>query len=249
MRRAASKGPIVGGAIAAIMVLVAVSLLLNGTGTAAPTPTSSSASTSTVVTSSGPLHGSLNLSLAINATTIQSGSILSAMIDDANELSQANNVASASAWPIQGLVSAAPCQTSYLPIGVAVLSGYYTGANVSAGSPLPLYKPGIYNCPLEPSYQIVSYLFQPSSDLAAIVGKCNGGACPSERAYLTLSACGFWTENDTAAQSAFVSFPPGVYTVAAGDEWRDVALQHFSVVAGQSAPCSTPTLSTAPTGE
>jgi hypothetical protein len=46
----------------------------------------------------------------------------------------------------------------------------------------------------------------------------------------TLEVSGYWTWNGADPSSAVHHlFEPGVYTVAAGDEWGDVVLLHFTV--------------------
>ena len=45
--------------------------------------------------------------------------------------------------------------------------GNYTAANISSATPLQIYEPGIYHCPMILA-DISSYVFQPLSDNAAI---------------------------------------------------------------------------------
>jgi hypothetical protein len=132
-------------------------------------------------------------------------------------------VSAAHDWPIGGLASG-PCGPLNIPVGIAVLSGYYDAANVTSGKALQVYNPGVYACPAIIS-GITSYLFQPSSDNATVYGSCQPSACFNETVSATVSVTGYWT----GGPSTFTSFPSGVYTVVAGDEWGGLAILHFTV--------------------
>ena len=143
--------------------------------------------------------------------------------DRTNTLTTSNNVTAAAAWPIPGL-AVGPCGPLNYPVGVAVLQGNYNAGNVSSGKTLEIYRPGVVACPMV-LVKIGGFEFQPSSDNATLEATCQqgGGGCMTEIVNATVSFDGYWNG------SAFTSFPSGVYTVVAGDEWGGVAIVHFTV--------------------
>ena len=231
--------------VAAVILVVAIvgvaSILVIGTGvgvsqasgtssvsstsmvSSTSTASSTGASTSTSVAS--PASG-LELTLALNGTSISTGEEITATATDVNTMTTANNVSAAKEWPI-GNLAVGPCGPLNTPVGIAVLSGYYDAANVTSGKALQIYNPGIYACPAILA-GIDGFLFQPSSDNATVYGSCGSAACFNETASATVSLTGYWT----GGPSTFTSFPSGVYTAVAGDEWGGLAILHFTVAAG-----------------
>ena len=191
----------------------------NTSGTSASS-TASSAATSTNAKSPG---SGLELSLTLNSSSISTGEEITATAVDVNTMTTADNLSAAKDWPV-GNLAVGPCGQLNSPVGIAVLSGYYNAANVSSGKALQIYNPAVYACPAILS-GIDGYLFQPSSDDATVYGSCGQAACFNETASATISVGGFWT----AGPSTFTSFPSGVYTVVAGDEWGGVAVLHFAM--------------------
>jgi|GEM_PF-631870 len=164
----------------------------------------------------------LNLSLSLGSTLISPGQAVSVGIDEWNTLPRENVVPSASDWPLRGL-TLGPCGTN-LPIGIEIAQGFYTSSNISSAQTLQLSEPGIYNCPLISS-SISSYAFEPSGDVAGVVGSCDSNPCFTVSANSTTNVSGYWT-----ATSTFSNFTPGEYTVVGGDEWGALAMLHFAVV-------------------
>src|SRR5207247_4596984 len=119
---------------------------------------------------------------------IRPGQGISITDQEENTLSTVNNVSASTHWPLQGL-SVGPCGPLNFPVGVAIIQGYYTSSSVSAGRPLGLYQPGEYSCPAMLS-EIGSYVFQPSSDRARIVGSCTREPCFTENLSSTFGAKG-----------------------------------------------------------
>lgn len=71
---------------------------------------------------------------------------------------------------------------------------------------------------------IDTFVFQASSDNATIFGSCqSSGGCLTESVDASIAANGYWSGD------SFTSFPSGVYTVVAGDEWGGIAILHFTV--------------------
>ncbi len=167
----------------------------------------------------------LSLSLTLNSTTFQPGQEISVIIDEQNTLATVNNVSTSNRWPLRGL-SLGPCGALNYPFGVAIFQGYYTPSNVSSATPLQLYKPDIYFCPVILA-EINSYAFQPSSDIANVFGSCDPNPCFSDfKISSEVTVMGYWTNGQEATPSNFTS---GVYTVVGGDEWGTIAVLHFVV--------------------
>jgi hypothetical protein len=67
------------------------------------------------------------------------------------------------------------------------------------------------------------YIFKPESDRAQVFGSCIPNPFLTMPISTDMYVGGFWLAY------LYVSFPPGIYTVAAGDEWGNMALVHFAV--------------------
>ncbi len=133
------------------------------------------------------------------------------------------NLSKESAWALDGL-STGECPSLYYPFGVAVFQGRYTSANVSQAVPLRIF-PAV-PCPMLVRY-ITGYLFQPMSDNATVLP--GTGEVPMATG---VSVSGTY---DMGANqlNGLMPFAPGSYTVAAGDEWGNLAFAYF-VVASSS---------------
>jgi len=174
------------------------------------------------------VHG-LDLTLALNSTQIQKGQSIDVTISEQNTLNATNTVNASSLWPVTCL-GIGPCGAMNDPVGFAIYAGYYTASNISSAQPLEIYAPGEYACPMI-LLDIASYTFEPLSSQATI----NTGVTASPTNF-TVSVShetafdGSWaSSNDYGDQGNFNTFAPGVYTVAAGDEWGALALLHFTV--------------------
>jgi hypothetical protein len=162
----------------------------------------------------------LSLSVALSATYLQPGQGISITISEANTLNILNTVNVGTEWQFSPL-SDSPCGVGSYPMGLAICQGYYTASNISTAEALNVYAYGMYACPM--LYPLIySYTFQPMSNMASI-NPSGGFFMPMNSA---LAANGYWgmTAKD------FHSFSPGIYTVAGGDEWGQLALLHFVVV-------------------
>jgi DNA-binding transcriptional ArsR family regulator len=160
----------------------------------------------------------LQLRLSLNVSSSMSGVTASAGAYEYNILSSTNKVAGADERPfaLNGL-NGAPCWAVGYPVGVGIASGYYTSSNVTAATPLdiPPPSPGVtYGCPIPGEFNdAAGYLFQPMNQTATSYG-CAVSSCPTE---------------SVGAEVIFTSFPRGVYTVVAEDEWGNLALAYFTV--------------------
>jgi hypothetical protein len=214
--------------------LTVIALLLStvaagcGKITTTPTPamTTTLITTQTSSSTTTDING-LSLSLSTDRTTYQPSQDISITVDEANTLSEINNVPVSNNRPYSGL-QAAPCD--YIsPYGIAVFQGNYTASTFSAGTPLTLYDPHVARlCPT--IFGITSYSFQPSSDMAAVIEGSNPSPTnSSQQMKYELTLNGYWPDDNYSSNSQLTNFAPGVYTVVAGDEWGDLVVVHFTV--------------------
>jgi len=169
----------------------------------------------------------IRLDLSVNSTSLEPGDKIAITINEQNLSPNPDKIQAASNWRLEGL-SLSPCGTLDLPIGFAILKGYYTKDNVATGHPLQLYQPGPYFCPAAVS-GIKSYVFDPESNLASVVTRAS-----SIGFKLTIQGqgvfAGSWSRTmPIQGQTIFHQFSPGVYTVVGGDEWGDITILNFTV--------------------
>jgi Putative Ig domain len=169
----------------------------------------------------------LELTLSLDSKTYQSGQQVGIDIDEKNTLSKTNTINSSTKWPVSGL-RVGPCGTLNYPFGIEVFQGNYTAANISSATPLQIYDPGIYTCPMIQG-DTSSYVFQPLSDIASVfqMSESTAGFTIAMNTEFEPAPTGYWANNDIGA--AFTRFEPGVYTVVAGDEWGALVIVHFTV--------------------
>lgn len=142
--------------------------------------------------------------------------------------------------------SAGPC--SQLPLGVGILQGNYGPRNFSESTPLTTFYPGIYHCPAE--FNIDSFSFAPRSSNVTIHIPEPEWTYPAE---IKAHAWGFWSVSGSSCSppgthcpypGPFRSFPPGLYTALAQDQWGQAAVEHFEVTEAYAfASCSSVTSS------
>jgi hypothetical protein len=169
----------------------------------------------------------LDLSLYLDSKTYQSGQQVGIYIDEKNTLSKTNTIASSTKWPVSGL-RVGPCGTLNYPFGIEVFQGNYTAATISSATPLQIYDPGIYTCPMIQG-DTSSYVFQPLSDIASVfqMSESTAGFTIAMNTEFEPAPTGYWANNDIGA--AFTRFEPGVYTIVAGDEWGALVLVHVTI--------------------
>jgi hypothetical protein len=148
----------------------------------------------------------LQLRLSLNATQISPGQSIGIDMSVFNTLSSTNNVSASTLTPFN--VQTGACPNQVYPFGVAVFQGRYFAGNVSQGTPLQIFPPT--PCPMFIRY-ISGYVFQPNSNAAVILPGGNGSSSPMSTNVTVGQTFG------GVAQSAVLS--PGLYTVAAADEW------------------------------
>ena len=111
-------------------------------------------------------------------------------------------------------------QVSFIDAGHTTTAG-----NASSATPLALYVPGAYNCPAILPYSY--FVFQPDSYMAN--GCESGGACVPYPAMFSEAYGGTWSADGGGSQGTFTPLKPGVYTVVAATEWRQIDVLHFTV--------------------
>ncbi len=159
----------------------------------------------------------LRLDLAISQGDLAQGQALVISVDSYNPTNVPLNVSAARAWALQGL-RADSCYSSVYPFGVALFQGIYGAANATQGTPLQIF-PNV-PCPLLIRL-VTGYYFSPESSNATILP--GTGSAISVSVKLTLT--GTYPGQGTSP----TSFPAGIYTVVAGDEWGTLVFLHFRV--------------------
>jgi hypothetical protein len=170
----------------------------------------------------------LDLSLSLDSATYHPGEEVAITVDEKNTLSTPNSVITADKWLVNGL-GVGPCGVLNYPFGMAIFQGSYTSADISSAAPLQIYQPGEYHCPMILA-DISSYVFQPLSDTAAVFQMSESTAVFDDMEMSTEfepAPTGYWASDNFNA--AFSDFEPGIYTVAAGDEWGTLVIVHFTV--------------------
>jgi hypothetical protein len=172
----------------------------------------------------------LNLRVAMNTTSIQSGQSIDVIISETNTLNTTNTVNVSDQWQLSSLsFSLGPCGNLGYPIGIVIFKGYHTYSNISTAESLDLYQPGTYFCPA--GFFATSFSFQPLSNMASVNEAPNSSSSLPMTSEVTAS--GYWTDNYpldyTGVNATFSNFQPGIYTVVGGDEWGQLVLLHFIV--------------------
>ncbi len=187
-----------------------------------------------VATTTTPSTQGLVLTLTLNSTSLKSGQGIKATVEEVNTLRQTNNVSASDNWPLKSAteirgttLNDGDCGPINFPMGLEIVSGYYTKDNASTAHPLELYGFGLTSCPAVLS-EIDQYSFQASSENASIIGSCDPNPCFAYGMTASVSARGSWTSFLVFGPS-FANFGPGVYTVIAGDEWGALAFTYFDV--------------------
>jgi hypothetical protein len=164
----------------------------------------------------------LRLSLSVAPSTFSGGGSLNITNGWFNTLDKVNNISSASNWALPVLESSQVLQCPGTWFELAFFKGYYNMNNITSASLLPLEGPGT---PLCPNFSGVHFSFQPSSGLLT-----STSSFASEQMQGTIHISQYYDQ----ASGKFVNFPAGVYTLAGGDEWGNVVLVYFTVMASST---------------
>jgi hypothetical protein len=175
----------------------------------------------TTYTASNPNLG-IRLTISLNATTIRIGGTINYSASVYNTRPSQNNVSSASNWAIPRLISTA-CGTSPTdsPIAYAIMRGHYESGNISKA---PSINSGMMCTTVMGGVKV--YSFQPTSDVASVIGDCNPNPCFT-RPVSTWRP--FSQYPGGGGPEPWANFTTGVYTVVAEDEWGDLAMASFTV--------------------
>lgn len=185
------------------------------------------------------------LSASFNATSILVGESITVELSLSNPLPTVNNVTAASAseeWPFNGVYAAVwpPCD-GLMPVRVAVLNGSYTAQE------LPAVANASFSVSCAQSDLVNNVIFQPMSEQAILTGcifsaaGCTTGPIGSFSLAANFTTSGSWSLQDLARIGDSIvgehgegpipstSFAPGVYTIAATDEWGAVVVLYLNV--------------------
>jgi hypothetical protein len=200
----------------------------------------------------------LNLTLSANSTVIPSGNPINISASLTNILSTYNNLNASIDWTLQSL-SLGQCNYGgtldnptklFSPVALGIYSGFYDLNNISVATSLPFW--GTLECPVQMAFNdtqqiyyplnITNYEFLPNNSSAYYSAYYNNG-------YNTSVGYGKFAAYDQDQADVYAvngsyylggnslsSSLPSVYTVAAGDEWGQLVLLHFQVVASNNAP-------------
>jgi len=165
----------------------------------------------------------IRLIMSLNASTIHVGGTVNYSARADNTRPSENNVSSASNWAIPRLISTA-CGTSPTdsPIAYAIVPGYYVSDNISKA---PSINYGMMCTTVMGG--VTAYSFQPSSDIASVIGNCNPNPCFTIPVSTWRPFSGY--PSGVGSDVNWVNFKAGVYTVVAEDEWGDIAMASFTV--------------------
>ncbi|HKW03948.1 MAG TPA: hypothetical protein VJN71_01495 [Nitrososphaerales archaeon] len=193
----------------------------------------------------------LDLSLSLSSTIIPSGSSIEISTSIFNTLSTQNNLSESNYWAVPYL-SSGSCDTlgnsSLTPEGIDVFSGNYAINNISIANSVLFWaqisciSPGVL---VGNNYDflinIASYSFLPRNDsgyYAAFyelpTGMVVKGIFPT---VVNTGNITIWANVKPGIDyNTLWPSQPGTYTVAAGDEWGQLVLLHFQVVASSNTP-------------
>jgi hypothetical protein len=179
----------------------------------------------------------LELELSAKPTNLVQGNSINITVAIRNTLNKVNNVPGESDWAVPVIENfsastfACPHWENFL-----IFQGYYSVSNISEGSPVWLVPP--HQAPLCPYLNYSTFSFNPESLNVSVNGELDNYNLTTKvlvEGYYTTTQ-GYVLPNRNLPPP---SFPPGVYTVAAGDEWGQLVLLHFSVTPHLTPPSGT----------
>lgn len=157
------------------------------------------------------LNQSTGLRLHLNLSTNAQGEVV-VTVYERNTLDRVNNVSYGNSWPDASLFRWATtnCENGGME-GYEVLRGNYQYNNFTDGKALWLQPQANISSCGESIPGNDSYSFKPLGAEGLLSGTYTG----------------FWTTPEDA--STYQRFPPGVYTVVAGDQWGNTLMMQFTV--------------------
>src|SRR5271157_3549612 len=171
-------------------------------------------STTAANNSVSPAVNGLSLSLSLDAATYELGQDVSIAVDVKNTWPETNHVPVLNDWSYNQLTTG-QCDLG-APYGIAIFQGNYTSFDFAAATPLALWNYN-YAVPCPTSTPVISYDFQPLSDIATAVSSITSFPNSTYAINTGFTETGYWA--GTSPKATKHNFDPGVYTVVAGDEW------------------------------
>ena len=178
----------------------------------------------------------LNFTLTLGSSELITGQNLSITASVTNERSTFNNLTSESDWSEPWLIGWGAIDSCNSFANAQVFQGYYDQSNRSSlqsGTELQLAKPLFppMECPFIPGAWSTYFPFEPHESRVGYQ-------------YSTTGDYGNASSASSSPNSTFHLFDSGVYTVAAGDEWGQLVLLHFTVSDNSVQTSSSSTIST-----
>ncbi len=157
----------------------------------------------------------LNFTLTLSSTQLGDGQPVSITATVTNIRSTFNNITAESDWSEGWFIGWGAIDSCNSFANAQIFQGYYTQSNISSLQPgveLQLANPALIpECPFIPGAWHTYFPFQPYESQVGYHYSISGDYGPV---------------NST---TTFHFFAPGVYTVAAGDEWGQMVILHFTV--------------------
>lgn len=190
----------------------------------------------------------LELSLSVSSTIVPSQGAIIVNESLFNTMSKVNNLTASNDWPVRGLTSETPCGATLdtldngtlTPEGIAIFLGNYEMNNISNASPILFWQ--AVECPVSELINFSSFAFLPGNDNGYFgyyahtnTGSVSKGAFPAS---MSTGNVTIWATSGTLlfGLNSLGSPSPATYTLVAGDEWGQMVLLHFQVVASNNLP-------------
>ena len=169
----------------------------------------------------------IDLSLALNSTTIKQGQDIQDVVEVLNTMSRVSNISVGNDFPIKPL-NAKCLPGDYTPIVVQMYLGYYDRTNISSAPPLTYFL----SCPAVASNSLTTeyyYLFEPNSANATLYGRTYSGNLGNSGP-MSLREVNQVSIHQFSFSFPNGAFPNGVYTLIVEDWWGQMVTLHFSIV-------------------
>jgi hypothetical protein len=168
----------------------------------------------------------IDLSLALNSTTIRQDQDLQSVVQVLNTLPKVNNVSVGGDFPVKPLQSKC-LPGDYTPFVIQMYPGHYDRSNITNAAPLQYYL----TCPAVFSGSITTesyYLFQPNSANATLYG-LNPAHDPVNSGPMSLRFVNGVSVYEFSSSYPDNTFPGGVYTLMLEDWWGQMVTLQFWV--------------------
>lgn len=170
----------------------------------------------------------IDLSLALNSTTIKQGQDIQTIVQVLNTLPRVNKVTVGNHFPIRPL-NPKCLPGDYTPIVVQMYSGIYNRGNISRAQPLPYFL----TCPSVSSNSLIAeyyYIIQPNSANATLYGHTYSGYA-GNTGPMSLRIVNQISIHQFSSSFPNSNVPDGVYTLVVEDWWGQMVILQFSIAA------------------